>query len=137
MAIRQALNYNSQPFSIYKNLHTSSMYLNHNPHIACLVSRNLTHQQTATQLSSNPTLTQDLEPGTTEEPRDSHQAAGGSKRPKVESGTTAAELEAEIAAKREQRAEWVRATKLTFRAQPSHGVGVTVVWAGLPFIVIG
>ena len=35
------------------------------------------------------------------------------------------------------RAEWVRATKLTFRAQPGHGVGVTVVWAGLPFIVIG
>ena len=110
MAIRQALNYNSQPFSIYKNLHTSSMYLNHNPHIACLVSRNLTHQQTATQLSSNPTLTQDLEPGTTEEPKDSHQAAGGSKRPKVASasGTTAAELEAEIAAKREQLAALLR-----------------------------
>ena len=29
------------------------------------------------------------------------------------------------------RAEWVRATKLTFRAQPGHGVGGTVVWAGL------
>ena len=108
MAFRQALNYNSQPVSIYKNLHTSSMYLNHNPHIACLVSRNLTHQQTATQLSSNPTLTQDLEPGTTEEPKDSHQAAGGSKRPKVESGTTAAELEAEIAAKRAQLADLLR-----------------------------
>ena len=103
MACRQELNCNSQPISINKNLHTPACNLI--THIACLVSRN---PLTATQLSSNPHLTQDLDPVTREEPKDSHQAAGGSKRPKVEGGNSAAELQAEIAAKRAQLADLLR-----------------------------